>query len=130
MECVRHKKENCRGCMLSYEPKLYDGGCRVQSLSHGDRQELSRLSFFEYMVKRYGDSSGAEGELTSELQRLAAEGYPVQDIDSFTDLITVGMEWAVSDRANEAVKESLWVEYSYITGKPLRWIGEEVDPEA
>jgi len=129
MECVRQKKKSCRGCMLSYEPKLYDGGCRVQSLSHGDRHELSGLSFFEYMVKRYGDSSGAEGELISELQRLEAEGYPVQEIDSFTDLITV-TEWPVSMRACDAVKESLWVEYSYITGKPLRWIGEEVDPEA
>lgn len=125
MECVREHKENCRGCMLSYEPKLYDGGCRLQNLSQDKREELSRLSFFEYMIGRYGDSTGAEGDLAKELQRLAAEGYPVQDIDSFTDLITVGMEWPVSCRAAEAVKESLWVEYSYITGKPLRWTEPE-----
>lgn len=124
MECIKKDAENCRGCMLSYEPKLYDGGCRIQALSEKNREELSRLSFLDYMVERYGDSSSPEGELASELQRLGAEGYPVQDIDTFIDLITV-TEWPVSMRACDAVKESLWVEYSYITGKPLKWVEEQ-----
>ena len=28
-ECIHPEKDNCRGCSHSYNPALYDGGCKL-----------------------------------------------------------------------------------------------------
>lgn len=28
-ECIYPRKDNCRDCEQSYEPRLFDGGCRL-----------------------------------------------------------------------------------------------------